>query len=145
MQNDYLVSLPSLNTTLAIESFIEYKYLVLSSLYRYEGRVSARAFLRQYLAGEGFKYIFWLRTCAYLRSGGFLRGLLFWPAFFMLRRWGYKLGISIPWRTEIGPGSSLGTSPGSSSASTRLSVEIATFRSAPPSADSTVVSVRVRR
>ena len=93
---------------MAPDSIGEYYYLVLSSLYRYESRVTVRAFLRQYLAGEGFTYIFWMRTCAYLGSAGFLRRLFFWPAFFMLRRWGYKLGISIPWRTVIGPGFFIG-------------------------------------
>jgi serine O-acetyltransferase len=88
--------------------FREYKYLVLSDLYRHTGAVGARRLLRPLLIGEGLKYQFWMRTCAFTVSRPWLRFLAYPVARLMLMRVTYKLGISIPYRTKIGPGFYIG-------------------------------------
>jgi serine O-acetyltransferase len=89
-------------------TFREYKCLIISDLYRITGKVSWTSFLRQAMFGEGFQYVLWMRTCRYTRQAS-------WPLFvvhslarLMLRRQRYKLGISIPFMTEIGKGFFIG-------------------------------------
>lgn len=89
-------------------NFREYKYLVLSDLYRHTGAVRATGLLRPLLIGEGLKYQFWMRTCAFTASRPLLRFLAFPFARLILMRATYKLGISIPSRTRIGPGFYIG-------------------------------------
>ena len=88
--------------------FSEYKYLIYSDLYRITGTVDTGALLRQVLWGEGFQYVFWMRTCSYMRRGRFLRYSLYPFARFMLHRLTYKLGISISPATKIGSGFYIG-------------------------------------
>ena len=82
----------------------EYRFLVYSDLYRITGRYSAGLFLRHLLLGEGFKYSFWMRTCAYLSDKRFLKFSCYPVARLMLRHYRYKFGISIPSSTQIGSG-----------------------------------------
>ena len=87
----------------------EYRFLVYSDLYRITGTVAAGDLVREVLwGGDGFPYVFWMRTCAYLRSSRFLRYSLYPFARFMLNRLRYKLGISISPDTRIGSGFYIG-------------------------------------
>lgn len=88
--------------------FAEYKFLVLSDLFRITGKVRFPVFLRAVLFGEAYKYTFWMRTCRFTRSRLLLTGLVYPLARFMLRRQVYKLGISISPFTEIGCGFYIG-------------------------------------
>lgn len=88
--------------------FAEYRYLVLSDLYRITGSTKTRFLLRHIFFGQGFKYNFWMRTCAYARSGSIKTILLFPAARLMLRRYTYKFGISVPHWTKIGSGFFIG-------------------------------------
>ena len=88
--------------------FGEYKYLVLSDLYRISGDVKLKSLVKHLLTGEGFKYNFWLRTSMFLRGNKLLKYTLFPFALIMLRHYTYKFGISIPVTTEIGSGFYIG-------------------------------------
>lgn len=89
-------------------SFKDYKYLVHSDLYRATGGdTRAWAFLRELLCGEGFAYVFWLRTCAFTRSHFALLTLNL-VARLLLRHHMFKLGIIIPYGTSLGPGFYIG-------------------------------------
>ena len=86
----------------------EYRFLVLSDLYRVTGDARAGALVRQLLFGEGFRFLFWLRTCRFVRSHWLFRYCIYPFALLMFRRYTYKFGISIPYNTEIGPGFYIG-------------------------------------
>ncbi len=87
--------------------FIEYKFLVKSDLYRYEGETSLKTFLYHYFMTPGFKYSFWMRTCSYLNKKKLLVGLSIISKLLLLH-FSYKYGISIPFRTKIGSGFFIG-------------------------------------
>ena len=89
-------------------TYREYRFLVLSDLYRISDRLDAGALLFHVLRGSAFKYIFWMRTCAYTRSRPLLHLTVYRIARFMLTHYTYKFGISIPFETTIGPGFYIG-------------------------------------
>lgn len=64
--------------------------------------------LKELVAGEGWKYSFWMRTCAFTHSHRVLRRTLYPFAALMLRRYKYLFGIDIPFRTDVGPGLYIG-------------------------------------
>jgi serine O-acetyltransferase len=86
------------------ESWTELVDLVKSDLFRYTGRVSAKAFLVQAAFTPGFKYTLWMRTCGWLRRGRVTKRVLFPPAKAVLLHYRYKYGIAIPEYTRIGRG-----------------------------------------
>lgn len=88
--------------------FAEYKYLISSDLYRIVGNMKFSELVRHVLFGESFKYIFWMRTCRYLRQHRVLKFLVYPVARAMLGKYKYKLGISVPFFTEIGSGFYIG-------------------------------------
>jgi len=86
-------------------TFAEYRFLLLSDLYRITRRVSLWSFIRQvFFSSESYRYNFWLRTCQYTKATLALRILLHPFAKLMLRRLTYRWGISIPEGTNIGSG-----------------------------------------
>jgi serine O-acetyltransferase len=87
---------------------LKLKFLVCADLYRYYGRVSRGLLMRELVLGIGFKYSFWLRVAQWsdCRSGWWAPLLLF--AKLVLRRYTFKFGIAIPYRTQIGPGFYIG-------------------------------------
>ena len=88
--------------------YSEYKYLVLSDLYRITGNADVATLARQLLMGEAFKYNFWMRTCLYAKKHTFLKYMVFPLARFKLRSLSYKFGISIPYDTSIDSGFYIG-------------------------------------
>jgi serine O-acetyltransferase len=88
--------------------FKEYRYLVLSDLYRIVGNVTLSALVRYVLNGETYQYIFWMRTCLYARGNPLLRIWLYPIGRVMLRRYKFKYGISIPFESRIGSGLYIG-------------------------------------
>lgn len=88
--------------------FARYRYLVLSDLHRTGGRTDAAAFLRELITGGAFRYNVWMRTCEYARTTPWLRYTVYPLAWIMHRRLSWKLGISIPPSTRIGPGFYIG-------------------------------------
>lgn len=89
-------------------TFAQYRYLVLSDLYRTVGRCDRASFWRQLTRGEGFRFMFWLRTCSYVRPHPLFRFLIYPLAKLMWKHYTYKFGISIPYTAEIGPGFYIG-------------------------------------
>lgn len=85
-------------------TFNEYKLLIFSDLYRITGNFKLTPLIRHIIIGEGFRYVFWMRTCAYSRNTLLLKYLVYPFARLMLRHTTYKLGISIPYSTKIGSG-----------------------------------------
>lgn len=89
-------------------TFAQYRYLVLSDLYRISGRCD-RAFLwRQLTGGESYKFQFWMRTCRYTRKHPLWRWLVYPFARTLWRHYTYKFGIVVPYATDIGPGFYIG-------------------------------------
>jgi len=87
--------------------FSEYRYLVRSDLHRYAGSTGFSKFLYHYLFEPGFKYSFWMRTCAWSKANFITK--LFFPFFWLiLIHYKVKFGISIPYRTNIGSGFYIG-------------------------------------
>lgn len=78
--------------------------LLQADLYRYAGRIDARAFWRHFLFTPGYKYTVWMRSCGYLRTRRFLAFGLYPLSKWLLLRCRYKYGIAIPEYTVIGPG-----------------------------------------
>lgn len=90
--------------------FKELKLHWLSDLFRYEETMSVnmkKVFYRQFMFA-GYHYMFWLRTCQYLKS----KNKVFFPLYafsmVMLQRYKYKYGISISPNTTIGKGFYIG-------------------------------------
>lgn len=89
-------------------TYREYRYLVLSDLYRISDRLDAAALLNHVLRGSAFKYNFWMRTCAYTRTQPLLHVLVYPVARRLLTHYTYKFGISIPFETTVGSGFYIG-------------------------------------
>lgn len=86
----------------------EYKYLILSDLYRITGDVRRRQLLHHILRCGPYQYNFWLRTWRFTKSSPWLRYPFHALANLMLHRLTYKFGIAIPPEAEIGPGFYIG-------------------------------------
>lgn len=88
--------------------FDDFRYLILSDLYRIAGTDSRRAFLKHFFFGEAFTYNVWLRTACYLKRSGTLGRPLYVLAWLLLRRAKFRYGISISEHTKIGAGFYIG-------------------------------------
>lgn len=88
--------------------FSEYKYLVLSDLYRATGSVSFSMLLKRLAVGEGFRYVFWMRTARFAYSRPILKYSLYPFIRWWLRHLKYQLGVSIPISTNVGSGFYIG-------------------------------------
>ena len=89
-------------------NFTEYKQFVYSDLYRISENQGVLDFLKLLIFNEGFTYIFWLRTCKYLKSKKVLKIFFYLPAKGILRHFKRKFGIDIPFTAEIGMGFYIG-------------------------------------
>ena len=89
-------------------TYREYRYLVLSDLYRISDRLDTATLLNHVLRGSAFKYNFWMRTCAFSRSHPLCRFMVYPFARRMLSHYTYKFGISVPFETSIGSGFYIG-------------------------------------
>lgn len=89
-------------------TFVRYRYLVSSDLYRIRGRSGLPDLLRSVLSDASYRYCFWMRTCRFTRSHPVLRFVLYPFAKMYLTHLTYKLGISIPYTTSIGSGFYIG-------------------------------------
>jgi serine O-acetyltransferase len=89
-------------------NFKEYKYLILSDLYRHVGEATLSSLIHQLIFGESYKYNFWMRTCAFSIRQPLLRSTLYPLARLMWKHYMYKLGIAIDPSTEIGGGFYIG-------------------------------------
>ena len=85
----------------------EYVHLVKSDLHRYAGNSKFSSFLYHKTFEAGFKYSFWMRTCAYVKSKKILK-ILFPICWLILRHHQIKYGIGISYNTKIGSGFYIG-------------------------------------
>ncbi|MCA1582651.1 MAG: serine O-acetyltransferase [Acidobacteria bacterium] len=85
-------------------NYLEYRFLVLSDLYRIRGNTRFLPFLRTLIFGDAYRYNFWMRTCQFSIGHPALKVTLYPLAWIMLRHYTYKLGISIPYQTQIESG-----------------------------------------
>ena len=88
--------------------YSEYKYLILSDLYRTTGSIKFKILLKYIFRSETYKFNFWLRTCTYTSLNPSLKYTIFPVARLILEHLRYKLGISIYYPTKIGPGLYIG-------------------------------------
>lgn len=90
--------------------FRELLYAWYADLYRYEGKADFTAFVKHWLLSPGYTFTFYLRLCAYLhkRQPRILTLPLYLLARVILRHYGYKFGIFIPFDTAIGVGFYIG-------------------------------------
>lgn len=88
--------------------FRRYLFLVRADLHRYAGNSTLSSFLYHMVVSPGYKYAFWMRTCAYLKSHSLIRFVLFPPAWLILSHYEYKYGVSISYQTQVGSGLHIG-------------------------------------
>jgi len=86
----------------------EYINLIKSDLARYDIKPGVYELLKFYSLNPGFKYTLVMRTASYLKSAGRIWVPLYLVARFVLMRYEFKFGISIPYNTDIGPGLYIG-------------------------------------
>jgi serine O-acetyltransferase len=88
--------------------FQDYKFLVLSDLYRVSGNIKLSTFIINVLWGESYKFIFWMRTCRYIKDHIILKVSVYPIALILFQHYKYKFGIGIPFITDIGSGFYIG-------------------------------------
>ena len=86
------------------------RYLWYSDLYRYTGKVTKKAYLRELWRNPGFRYTFLMRLCHHLGQQRLNLWQRFWFLFFreFLFHYAVKYGISLPPDTQVGPGLYIG-------------------------------------
>ncbi len=89
-------------------NFKKIKYIIYTDYYRINKHITIWKFVKDIIFNEGFKYIFWMRACKYLRDSKFYKYPFYYFAKGILRRYMYKYGISIPFTTQIGNGLYIG-------------------------------------
>jgi serine O-acetyltransferase len=82
--------------------------LIYSDLYRYYGRADLRTLLKAFVLGIEYKYMFWKRVCWWADKQSLVWMPLKIISWLMLRRYMFKYGIEIPYKTEVGPGCYVG-------------------------------------
>ncbi|MCE5267548.1 MAG: serine acetyltransferase [Planctomycetaceae bacterium] len=87
--------------------FAEYRKLVHADGYRYFGRMGFGTFCRG-LFNQGFKYTFWMRTCAYLHGSAIGRWTIYPLAWMLQQHYSLRCGIVISHRTQVGGGLRMG-------------------------------------
>lgn len=78
--------------------------LILSDLYRYEGRNDIKAFIHSYAINEGFRFSVWLRVCSVARRNKLTKVLVLPWSRLIYKHYKYKYGYDIPYAIDIGPG-----------------------------------------
>lgn len=78
--------------------------LIRADLYRYAGRLGAKAFVKHFIFTPGFKYSVVMRSCGYLKTWPAQAFGLYPLSKLYLLRLRHKYGIAIPEYTKIGPG-----------------------------------------
>lgn len=81
-----------------------YCAVVRADLCRYGDGEGWLALGRHYVLSPGYRYTFWMRTAAFLRSCGPSALPLYAASRLVLRRLKIRFGIDIPYNTIVGPG-----------------------------------------
>ncbi len=88
--------------------FSQYKFLILSDLYRYTETVKIGDLILNIMKFSSFAYIFWMRTCTYTKSNSLLKYSIYPFARLLLSYLKYRLAIGISPSTKIGSGFYIG-------------------------------------
>ena len=87
--------------------YSDLRTLLRADLFRYAGGTRLRDRFFHYFFSPGYRYTWWMRSCAYLRQHPVLR--VFFPfAWLLYRRLQIKFGLGISYKTKIGPGLYIG-------------------------------------
>lgn len=86
----------------------EYKFLILSDLYRITGDFKLTSLVKILVRRGSYRYNFWMRTCQFTQSNRLLRYSIYPFARYILHRLTHKYGISIHFNTNIGSGFYIG-------------------------------------
>jgi serine O-acetyltransferase len=78
--------------------------LIKSDLFRYTKSGSLKSFIKTYSLRGSFRYIFWVRINSIFIKKRSLKYTIFPITWVIWRRYSYKYGISIPYKTKIGYG-----------------------------------------
>lgn len=84
--------------------YSELKYLVKTDLHRYDGVVSSRVLIRNFLFTPGFRYTTLMRLCQYAKNVMVLKYTLYPVLRFLHSHYSIKYLISIPYNTSIDTG-----------------------------------------
>ena len=88
--------------------YSQFRYLVLSDLYRITRDIKLRTLFKGIVFNNSYRFTFLMRTCGYTNSK-FISKYTIYPFILLyFRHITFKLGISIPWNTQIGPGFYIG-------------------------------------
>lgn len=87
-----------------IRRFSALRAVLTADLYRYDGKVDARTFLKHYIFTPGYKYTVQMRICGWLRTKPAMAFGLYPLSKVLLLRSRYKFGFAIPEYMLIGPG-----------------------------------------
>ncbi len=87
-------------------------WVLRSDAHRVAGRANAIDVLRLLAVGETYPYIFWFRVTRYCATGPMPARAFLLPARVLLRRYRYRMGVNLPWRTDVGPGLLIGHAGG---------------------------------
>ena len=82
------------------------KKIIAADHFRFYKNVSNKEILKHIFYSESFKYIFWMRVCSFTKKGK--HRLLFLFTRLILNHYKYKLGICIPYNTQISEGFYIG-------------------------------------
>lgn len=78
-----------------------------ADLFRYNGNISKKNFVKQYLLNPGFRYMYIFRKCQYYRGKKVFLLNYIWNRY-LLMRYMVKYGYEIPYATQIGKGFYIG-------------------------------------
>jgi serine O-acetyltransferase len=78
--------------------------IIYSDLYRYYGRADLWTLLKAFVPGNEYQYLFWMRVCRWADERSWIWIGLKIFSWLLLRRYMFKYGIIISYKTEIGPG-----------------------------------------
>lgn len=90
----------------------DFRWIVRADVYRITERASWSDVFAQLFVGETYAYVFWMRICSRLSTGGAGARPLLFLARLVLRRLRYRMGINIPYSTSVGPGLLIGHAGG---------------------------------
>lgn len=89
-------------------TFKEYRFLILSDLYRITDNIGTLSLMKHLVRGESFRFNFWMRTCKYTHGNRLFKYTIHPIARLFFDHYTYKMGISIPFTTDIGSGFYIG-------------------------------------
>lgn len=85
-------------------TFQEYKFLILSDLYRITADTKTFTLIRYLFMGGSYKYNFWMRTCSFFNKYKLMKYTFYPIPRIILHHYMYKFGIAISPNTKIGSG-----------------------------------------